>query len=1423
MGLRVRRPDEDLLRQVILEGRTAREQVGADPSIRAVAENLAANQRFAPWVKPNAHVALARSGVNADDDQGKQIMTGVGNAAAKVRTKQAGWNPLGVFTSALGAAGQAVETVGGGIGHGAKSGIRGLFTALDTGAEVVDAVFRESVQDVREKGVLSGVAENLAKRVGPQAPFLAMTDIPNVLRQTKVGVAGEQLARGERADLGSGYFPGGDVREEQRRRAIAAGSIGGEAITPGRFVASVVSEPGTKPYNIVSGLTDFATDLYVDPAAMAGTQFAKARQARKTFDPVAAGAVRGARPDVATSVFDEWITSQPRIVQALTENADPIDIWRRTNKKLPLELTTQLADAASPDEVTDLLRGAVGGQLKEKFTVDAFGARYRRSVSDVRLLGMMPGRHVDPRNLDEMVEQAERFGRNARLPSEVLDKRLNEMVRQRGSIGRFNTLNALMGDVTDHLVGQYGKPGSTGKQLTRMFSDYQRSMRKYFVDEIGNNAPVLGAMVDGNGFTLPSPHLFVEYIDRAVPLPDARAIRRATSKHGHLFNNPVYKAGQYVLDRVIQDGWKPLVLLRPAWTVRVVGEEQVRMAASGLDSMFRHPISAIAYVAGRKGGPLTAETWADDVEEYASALSRRGGGFRDWQHRRAIHVGQKEVFRGEEDFARSWGDELAQLHADPIAKRVAGGWSPGDAVPDGLTGNHVEDAKRWFWDGAGKKFRLDMAEGRGREVLATSRAEADSYIDTIFDRIRVKTAERPELVQAVASGRMGDDVLTEVVDNRPRVSGPFADRLRGLADEGVGPPVVKGDLTLSVEMRNTYDRAVDAGFNFFMSRPTNYLSRSPAFKQNYWNAVRDRMSFAAPEAQQKILARADEAGMGTKFRQELQQRADFSTGELSLDDVDLLAKGDGLEGTKKLLYDLSDRSQFFDMTRVAFSFGEAWKEMLTTWGRMNVEQAGRPLRRLQQGVEGARGAGFFYTDPSTGEEVFNYPFSKWITGRFLGYPTPLQGRVSGLNLMGSSVLPGLGPVVQFPVAKLLPNKPELDWIREVVLPFGDPQKGLTGVGGMLESQIPPWLQKVAKFNANPESDRVFGNTVGDVMAYLAQSGKYDLNTEDGLNRLETDAVTKAKYLYAFRGFAQAFAPSAPKPVSVAKADPNVARDTVRQLAQEPGSPYAKMSEAQIERMVSDPNAIVAQILRDDFRRMMDTNPDTAVLDYLDKYGEGAIMFMQGKTRAIKGGLPTTEEAAQWGRENAGLREAFPLTYGFFAPRDENGDYDYAEMERQLRAGEREALTPAEQVRLANARVGQMVYQQAKRRAEDEGQEGREWLSGVRDEIAKEFPGFDQELQLTQRAKLEDVMAELSRAAEDPRLSRTEAGQGVRLYLTARARALEALEEDGLKTFGGKRAAGYRDWLSQMGEAIAAEVPDFADLFDSILRRELKAR
>lgn len=1351
--------DEEKFFEKAAQRKARRESAAAsvDPDF---AQRLEESAKTSPWMRGPAHVALTRAGVAPSSPAYKKAA----EAAAKRESKKGlGWHSVGDFVNA--AAGVSSTAT--------RGAVRALTTALSAPYEEAQAGIRNAASQGRLGSAAVGVGP--LGLLGAAAGWAAGDEVEGEAKpfQSSAAVAIGSLVKGDRVDLGTGFFPGGDVRKEQVRRARSV-QIGGRSLTPGRLLATSVTEPGTKPYTVLSGFVDAAAAV-ADPAAKGLKVAGQARAAHKFFtatDAAEAGLVRGRRPAVIAEQVERWIDSPKatKLAEKLAEDTDFLSIWRRTGKKVPVDVVLKLKDAGDPVAVKQVLRESVlGGQIREKIgagPLSDIGLTVKRQTGQVRLLQQMPGNHVDMSDPDRAVETIDRFLRNAKVDDATISGHLETVARARFGPERLEALKPVMESVESALKA-HGMDAPDARRATTMFLNSFEDMRRYFVDAIGRNEIVPGTVIGANGEPIASPHLFAEYLNKVVPLPDARDIRRTVSAFAPVFKVPGVKESIAFADFMQNSVWKFFALARGAWTVRVVGEEQGRMAVSGLDSAFKHPISYIAYVTGRKGSTGITGDPLDDAEEFLQAMSRGSAGWRNSEPGRVVTSAKRIVQRGEDVYAESWADELGQMAGDPVASKIAA--------------EGVDAVREWFWSGPGQMFRKSLETA---EPQFGNRLFADAWLDSVAKRISIKTGGDPDLLDVVRTGKFNG---ARVVGPDTKTSKDFLAALAAKAEAGVGPAAVKGDVILSGSVGRTaeaaaaWDKAVEATFNVLMSKPTNRLSRSPAFKQFYWRRMAEVIAFGDAKAQRAAIANAKKAGMTKADIDALQKAVPADADGLNLDQLDAIAKAFALDETKKLLFDLSNRSQFSDITRIIFPFAEAWREIMTTWARLGTQNP-QIIRRGQQLVEGARGAGFFYTDPQTGEEVFAYPGTEWLNEQVTGVPTPFVGSVQGLNMAGSSIFPALGPVLQIPASKIIPNKPDWKWAREFAMPFGEPDMSQ----GVMESQLPAWAKKLQKWFSDPESDRVFANTVIDTARYLVSTGEYSTGSQEELDRLMVDATRKARYLYVMRGLVQFGAPTAPRPVAVAEVDGKT---------------------------------VVAQTLLDDFQKMQKEDYDSAVGRFLDKYGEDALLYMQGKTKSLVGKLPMDQEGIDWVRENPKIAKKYPLAFGFFAPT--GGEFSFDAYNQYLDEGKIHPLTPEENAKLANSTVAWMIYRQAKAKVGNSKEEAA-WLRDVKAALEEEYPGFGETLMIPQKAKPEEVVKQLEKAANDPALADTDTAKALKLYFKARSQAMASAKAAGLASFTkADKAAPVREWLRQVAAAIDEEYPGFSEVFDRGLAPEMK--
>jgi hypothetical protein len=969
--------------------------------------------------------------------------------------------------------------------------------------------------------------------------------------------------------------------------------------------------------------------------------------------------------------------------------------------------------------------------------------------------------------------------------------------------------------------------------------------------------------VNGKPIQVSGPHLPLEHIGRYIHLPDQRVVRRLTTKFNFLTAKgtdiPILtrriRAGTEATqdvnviglpripiaaaDFIMSEYLKPAWLMRLAWPIRVIGEEQLRMAGAGLDSVVKHPISYISTVIG--GDQTRMVRMLDKMTPGTAAkmtISPNGALFEETEELKSITYRAHAAWLGNEatvrtniptiytrhnlhelaDYRSSWAHELALLHHDPVSNFVAN--------------STMDEAVEWLYRGPGNKYRRELMEAHPGNL--ESRVQVEEYIKTVTDRISFATANHPDLIDVVKSGKFskfkdGKETISDVFHDAPRINPQFSNHLRDYTD--IGPDKIKGTVGFRAkdrgEFTSQYDAALDRIFSALMGTPTSTLSRAPAFKQFVWKRAAELLPYADNEARDIILANARKAGLNKRQMKNLERAAlrgkvDDATGEfagvLNADDIDLLAKGHAVEDTKTLLYDLSERSQIFDIMRILVPFGEAWKEVLTRWaklatiqGPMGIPLPGKAVRRAQQTIQGARGTGFGATmgagtDPITGkdrgfffknefgEEVFVWPGSQFLTSALAGVPIPLTGRVQGLNMFGN-ILPGLGPVAQIPAAWFLQNKPQYEFWREQLIPFGAPGANETEDIFSAREYLPAWGKSVVDWLANGGDDRIYNSSVMYTAAYLQSTGEYGDSAEEQ-QRLMEDADDAADDLYLVRGLGQFLLPASPS--------------------------FSWVTE-------TDKGLINTRMLAEKFYALQEEDYDTAIDKYLDMYGPNAIGAIVPHSRNVISAVPVSIEGATWVVNNADVKKKYPLVYGFFAP---EGEFNMGVYARNYITGEREAITPREWRNMLDTMMGNYHYNRAKDMlGDDKGSPNREqaaWLRTQHDNVLEAYPNWDNRVGLAERPQIDQMVRQLYEASSDPAIAKTNAGKGLLAYMKLRDAAQAQVDKDRAAgetealTF--KSANDYtslRQWLSDNANRIIGVYPEFEKTWDLVFSRELE--
>jgi len=545
----------------------------------------------------------------------------------------------------------------------------------------------------------------------------------------------------------------------------------------------------------------------------------------------------------------------------LVEMSDWKQIWRASKGKINSELAQQLAAAKSTDEVLnaiapflkrgDLAAGmlkpskieTLGANLSEKMTpiadnlqfllpaakvLTGVGARvghrmplhnqvaslFHATVSGSRKLKdfaskeyktqIKSGAFINIHDTEELLHAVDGFGTAVGLNKVELDKLIEKIATAptasvRGYTASVDLMKAVFaqhaGNIPEKLQKQF-------KEVTTAFKDSNEKMASYWATRHINGAYLDYVDLAGKKIRLPNAHLESELLNSTVYLPSASEVLKLTSKLSKMHLGWTTKVG----DKLISDYWKKMQLVRPAFVVRNIAEEQLRVFGTGHISLFNNPLMAISMWMGRPEGnklrrvmyqmdqhrnnifdknfttgsdieDVLNETAAHDLtNSYVNIMSAdHAGSFDD----RAIKVlplkNLNNVGPGHERFFDGIANQLRVLNSDAMARVVAGVKVPEieNAVKAGAK---REDAViDYFLSGGGRKALEERVSASSEDFknFMYTRDGIKQYLYTGLDpkgkdisvlaRILETTGGNSALREIVANGKVvSNGVLHEI-------------------------------------------------------------------------------------------------------------------------------------------------------------------------------------------------------------------------------------------------------------------------------------------------------------------------------------------------------------------------------------------------------------------------------------------------------------------------------------------------------------------------------------------------------------------------------------------------------------------------------------------------------------------------------------
>jgi hypothetical protein len=1159
-----------------------------------------------------------------------------------------------------------------------------------------------------------------------------------------------------------------------------------------------VIEPGTKAYSFMTGAIDLVAQIFADPIALATFGLSKVGKLGKTFTSLqdmkkfeASGLVNAARKTIHGPTSQAFLAGDEGLVfkKFLWENAEDGNViikqsgeqivdqeffkgLRKLKEKNPKatydDINKQLTDFVDDYLVNKQLTNNMLPTIKKKtnrlskMMDKTYGARMITGDVDGSLVQMTRLLNLATDQLD--ADAAQKLSRkyfNKTLdaldsddaPTEVVNtlveffqkdfknpivKNMGGKINKDGSISGLSEFQIKLIERGTNVMGKFYADGEMAKTAGRKYSNQDLPMTSLLQKILKKK----GKPVNEEEL-LVSPLTVTQLADE-IFLPNPTDLLRVSkaldSKLGPVGNQ--FFAGESAdtvrrfMDNYYGGYFKPLVLLRPAWTLRVVAEEQIRIMASGVTSPIRHPIETIARILqvpresqiGLLGSFENNAQFMDSMTETAGTLSsirRRYAGAGTWgtvDKGKNFNTWKNASFRNVlQAYFDPLSKELAAIQLLPAAKRAAAlrALKKRANTKGSSLNNHIKKvtgAKSHMFNGAGRQSApgkslsdefinyvnanlADVAGGKvSTKTVSGATAASSRWIqetgnpgllefiarkDAVNDLAGLKKVDFDAYWRGELTDTEYDRITTQLRKNQEAIKKDFFEKYLDVL-----PTTAKAELFSEKRSVNMANDFVDKAFDFLMSKPTNYLSRSVAFKANYWKKVGEIAGHTNKATLNKLIKQAEKAGIntGTAAERKVYNKIKSYEGQVGgindIEIVDKAAASFALGANKALLYDVNTRTRLGNSTRALFPFGEAFVEIFTTWAKIIKQERGRPLRRAQQIVQSGRkeGAkfegddqkGFFYRDPLTQQELFNYPgeglLRKWMfkdleeNGIQVNMPVYLQS----VNL-AANVIPGFGPTITVPAAFLNEKFKifEPEGVAQFIL-FGDFSPPRAGTPGEVLTSLVPFPSYAKKFATafqqnSDETKRLFNNTTIEVYKALLYAGEIsDESPQLAAEGLDL-AADYAQNILMFRAFAQWIGPAGPSSPKY-------------EIKDETGRFFLFETLAQEWRDISTASGDI----------------DEAMQEFTTRFGFDPIAIATAKTETIKK-RPITADGAEWERDNPALVDKFDLTYGFLI--DEiDAEFSYDAYWNQIVEGERAPRTPEQWQRAKNILKGNLEFE-----------------------------------------------------------------------------------------------------------------------------------
>lgn len=212
------------------------------------------------------------------------------------------------------------------------------------------------------------------------------------------------------------------------------------------------------------------------------------------------------------------------------------------------------------------------------------------------------------------------YGRIAKVPENMINSILDGLATAEDiQTGSFNAVKRLMDSIVNANVAR-GFDRKELKKVTKVFESAKNDMSVYWADRHAAGVKLEYMFADGRVMPLSGPHLESELLNSMFYFPDAKELLDTISVAnkirglGNVRDSADWLAGL----------WKKFVLVRPAYVIRNIMEEQIRVFGTGHVSFFNSPLTAMAMWLGRDESSRTWRRVLAMFDPYRNTVMGKG-------------------------------------------------------------------------------------------------------------------------------------------------------------------------------------------------------------------------------------------------------------------------------------------------------------------------------------------------------------------------------------------------------------------------------------------------------------------------------------------------------------------------------------------------------------------------------------------------------------------------------------------------------------------------------------------------------------------------------------------------------------------------------------------------------------------------------